>query len=100
MPHLIVTVAHRLTTNEARRRLQTLLTQLRRRSALQSLKGRWQGNRLAFTLSLPGKPVSGQVVIKPHAVRLKVNLPWYLAPLTASLTDDIENLGGALLHCP
>jgi len=98
MPKLTVTVAHRLTTSQARRRVQALLTQFHRQAALQSLKGLWQGNTLTFTLSLPGKSVEGQVVVEPHAVHLEVDLPWYLAPLTASLTDDIENLGGALLH--
>jgi putative polyhydroxyalkanoate system protein len=98
MPHITVAVAHRLTTSQARRRLQAALTQLRHEAALRSLEAHWQGNTLNVTLSLFGMTVSGQAIVEPHQVRLEIDLPWYLAPLTATLTDEIENVGGALLQ--
>ena|SRR5271166_2551582 len=101
MPNLTVCVKHRLTVVEARRRVQMLMGELRRRLARHGqMQWRWKGNTLAFTLIALNMEVEGHVFLKRDVVRLKVVLPWLLAPLVTSLTDDIENQARELLHRP
>src|SRR4051812_25219311 len=83
MSNLTATVPHKLTRDEAKRRIQDQLGQLRQQQGqlLQNLQETWTGDRMDFSVAAMGQTVTGHLVVEDQAVQVEVALPWMLAML-------------------
>ncbi len=77
MPKLDIYVSHRLSQEEALRRIKHLLGDVKAKFAdkITNLHEEWSGNGGEFSFSAMGFHVSGTLTVSPSAVRLTCDLP-------------------------
>jgi putative polyhydroxyalkanoate system protein len=104
MNTLKFSIPHQLGREEARRRIQGHLGQLRTRSAglVSQFDERWSGDSMNFTAVVIASPVSGKLQVEEQVVQVEVDLPWLLAALAGSVQQAIESNTRQLLEhrCP
>lgn len=73
-----MTVSHRLTQDEATKRIKTLLSEVKNRFAdkISDLREEWNGNTGTFSFSAMGFSVSGTLTVKSSEVELSGTLPF------------------------
>ncbi len=96
---LSIRIPHQLGRVEARRRIEAGFAKL-----VQQLPGggggyseRWDGDRLTFSVSAMGQPVSGVVEVSDTAVAMDLQLPGFLGMLASGLAGRIQQAGQLLL---
>jgi putative polyhydroxyalkanoate system protein len=96
---LSITIAHQLGRAEARRRIETgfakIVAQLPGGGGACSQK--WDGDRLAFSVSGLGQTVSGVVDVLDAAVKMELQLPGVIGMIAGSLKGRIQTAGQSLL---
>ena len=94
-----LSIPHRLSTDEARTRIQNTLTGLKSQHAakLAQVDERWSGNHMDFRLAVMGQAVTGRVDVGDHAVDLAIDLPWILAMFADKVRGDVQREGTKLL---
>ena len=99
MQSLTLSIPHRLTRAEAKRRIQEELVRLKGQygAMLGNIEERWTGDTLAFSLTVTGVTLSGHVYVEDQVVRLDIPLPWPLAMLAGGVKHQIEQQGRKLL---
>lgn len=98
---LVVSIPHELGRAEARRRIETGVSQLVGQiSAVGSLKQAWEGDLLRFSLQAVGQTVSGTVLVAEREVRLEILLPAILAMIAGRLKGKLQDEGRVLLGPP
>ena len=99
---VIVTIPHRLGKDEARRRLQAGLSNVRSHvsDSFVMLKDAWAGDHLDFQASLLGQSTTGSVDVADDHVRLEVQLPWVLAVLANKAKALVKRQGQLMLEKP
>ncbi len=72
-----VSVPHRLPEEEAKKRIEDLITGMREKygDKISNFQGKWDGYSYTFSLSAMGFSASGKVVIEPDQIVLSANLP-------------------------
>ena len=97
---IAISIPHRLTQDEARRRLQTGIAEMKTRFAGQvaNIDETWTGNTVAFKFAVMGQAVTGRAEVLPEAVKLDVDLPWMLAMLADKIRPKVEEEGRRLLE--
>jgi len=97
---LIVSIPHRLSREEAARRIKSGLTAARTNySALLTIhEETWSGDRLAFNLGALGQSAVGFIDVADDHVHLEVQLPWLLAVVAEKLTPAIRKEGTLMLE--
>ncbi|MBN8971380.1 MAG: polyhydroxyalkanoic acid system family protein [Rhizobiales bacterium] len=96
---LIVSIPHRLSREEARRRLQSGLTRAASHVPVLSVdEEHWDGDRMTFRVRALGQAASGQVDIADDHVRLEVMLPWLLQRFAEVAQKAIRQSGRLLLE--
>jgi putative polyhydroxyalkanoate system protein len=102
MQKLTASIPHRLTREEARRRIQGEIAKLRQQHGhlLHGVNESWSGDRLDFSLSAMGQSVAGNLLVGDHAVDIEVELPWLLALLAGPVKQRVEREGRVLLSGP
>jgi hypothetical protein len=102
MQNLTVTIPHKLTRAEVKRRIQEESENLRRQHGglLGPIQQTWDGDRMDFSLCPMAQPISGHLVVEDHAVHLEVALPWMLALLAGGVKQQVEQQGRRLLAGP
>jgi hypothetical protein len=97
---LVVSLPHRLSKQEALRRLQNGLLNARTNfSHLLSIDEQaWYGDRLTFRVRALGQSATGTIEVFEDQLRLEVMLPWLLAKLTERLVPAIRKEGTLLLE--
>jgi hypothetical protein len=95
-----VCVPHRLTKDEARRRIQGQFVQLRTQTAglMTQLDEHWSGDDMTFTAHIVGAPVTGRLRVEDTQVRVEVDLPWFLAALANSVRQAVAHQTHQLLE--
>ena|ERR1700674_2223152 len=80
MPDLIVPVSHRLSQDEALRRIQTAVAQAKTQYSdkIDDLQESWNGYVGAFQISAQNQKVSGTVMVNPTDVTVQTTLPFLL----------------------
>ncbi len=78
-----VTIPHRLTKDEARRRLEEGFSRVTRQMAGRAVAvdQRWEGDRMAFSAAVMGQSITGNIWVRDTAVDLEIDLPWLLASM-------------------
>jgi Putative polyhydroxyalkanoic acid system protein (PHA_gran_rgn) len=99
---VVVTIPHRLSRQEAVRRLKTGFSNVR--SSLGQgffvVKDEWAGDHLDFRASLLGQTTTGSVDVADDHVRLEVQLPWVLALLADKAKALVQREGQLMLEKP
>jgi hypothetical protein len=99
---VVVTIPHRLTKEEAVRRLKKGFADVR--SAVGEkfvvLTDDWAGDHLDFRASLLGQTTTGTVDVGDHSVRLEIQLPWMLAMLANKAKTIVQKQGQRMLEKP
>jgi Putative polyhydroxyalkanoic acid system protein (PHA_gran_rgn) len=77
MPDLTVSVSHRLSQDEALRRIQAAVAQATTQYAdkIDDLRGDWNGYVGAFQISAQNQQGSGMVAVNPSDVTVQITLP-------------------------
>jgi hypothetical protein len=99
---VVVTIPHKLTKEEAIRRLQKGFGDVR--SAVGEkfvvLTDTWNDDHLDFRASLLGQTTTGTVDVGDHSVRLEIQLPWMLAMLANKAKGIVQKQGQLMLEKP
>lgn len=96
---LIVEIPHQLGREEARRRLETGIGQLKTKfgDKLNSVDETWSGNHLDVVIKAMGQAISAGLDVEADHVRLEMQLPWMLAMLAEKAKGFIRKEGQLLL---
>ncbi len=72
-----VSVPHKLSEDEAKKRIEDLITGMREKygDKISNFQGQWTGYSYVFSLSAMGFSASGKMIIEPDQVVLSANLP-------------------------
>ena len=97
---LFVSIPHHLGKDEATRRLQSGLANVRTHFGhLFTLQEEtWSGNNLAFRLTALGQAIGGTIDVFDDRVDLQVTLPWLLAKLAETIQPLIRREGTLMLE--
>jgi hypothetical protein len=100
MAPITITIPHQLGRAEARRRIQSGFSNM-----LHQLPGsagtgteHWEGDRLTFSVSAMGQPISGSMDVLDAAVTLQVVLPGVLGLIAGGLRDRLQKAAQLLLE--
>jgi hypothetical protein len=99
---VVVTIPHRLTRQEAVKRLKAGFSNASSRfgQGLVVVKDQWAGDHLDFSASLLGQTTTGTVDVADDHVRLEVQLPWVLALLAEKAKALVQREGQLMLEKP
>jgi len=99
MSKLNMAVSHRLSQDEALRRIKTLLGETKKQFAdkISNLHEEWNGNTGNFSLSAMGFPVSGTLTVKSSEVQLSGHLPFAATFFKGKIASVIRERAEALL---
>lgn len=99
---VVVTIPHRLTKEEAIRRLKKGFSDVRSTvgEKFVVLTDDWNGDHLDFRASLLGQTTTGTVDVGEHSVRLEIQLPWMLAMLANKAKAIVQKRGRLMLEKP
>lgn len=99
MPDITIAIPHQLSRDEAKRRIQDRLGEVRKQQGalLANLKDTWTGDQMAFSLDTMGQSISGNLLVDDRTVHVTIALPWLLAMLAKTLKPMIEQQGRLLL---
>ena len=101
MAKLNMVVSHRLTQDEALKRIKTLLNKMKNKFAdepdkFRDLHEEWQGNTGEFSFLAMGRPVSGTLTVKPSEVELSGKLPFaamlFKGQIESTIREEAETL--------
>ena len=97
---ITITIPHRLTREEARRRVEEEVGRAREQLASLSATAQhsWSGDTLGFTVLAAGQSVAGRAHVEDSQVRVEVDLPWLLAALAGPVRRAVEARGRVLLE--
>ena len=98
---VVVTIPHKLTKEEAARRLKKGFADVRSfGEKFVVLTDDWNGDHLDFKASLLGQTTTGMVDVGEHSVRLEIQLPWMLALLANKAKAIVQKQGQLMLEKP
>jgi Putative polyhydroxyalkanoic acid system protein (PHA_gran_rgn) len=89
-----MSIPHTLSREEAKRRLQDALANVRRQhGGVVQVTEDWQGDVLNFVVTAVHQKVTGQVFIEDDVARVEADLPWMLRMLAGPIIRRIEQQG-------
>ncbi|MBY0525964.1 MAG: polyhydroxyalkanoic acid system family protein [Gemmataceae bacterium] len=100
MSKMTLSIPHQFTREEARRRIQGQMGQLRTQSGglIAQVDERWTGDTMAFTALVLNTPINGQMWVEDRLVRVEVDLPWFLQAIGTTLGKALETRTRAMLE--
>jgi hypothetical protein len=99
MPKLNMIVSHHLPQDEALKRIQRLLGNVKTQFAdkISDVHEEWNDNVGRFSFSAMGMPVSGTLTVKPSEVELSGDLPFLVAFYKGKIESTIREQAETLL---
>lgn len=99
MPKLNMVVPHRLSQDEALKRIKTLLEGVKTQFAdkISDLHEQWNGNIGTFSFSAVGFSVSGTLIVKASEIELSGNLPFAATFFRGKIEATIRGRAETLL---
>ncbi|KKP85692.1 MAG: hypothetical protein UR88_C0010G0014 [Candidatus Nomurabacteria bacterium GW2011_GWA1_35_8] len=100
MAKLSIVVSHRLSQDEALKRIKTLLSEVKIQFAdkISDLREEWNDNTGKFSFSAMGFAVSGILTVNPSAVELSGNLPFAVSFFKGKIESTIRERAETLLN--
>jgi hypothetical protein len=95
-----ISIPHRLSREEATRRLRTGLSDLRQQYAqkIARMDENWTGDHMDFKASAFGQSITGRIDVRDAAVDVEVDLPWLFAVLAEKIKGQVQQAGQRLLE--
>ena len=92
MPDLIVSVSHRLSQDEALRRIQDAVAQAKTQYSdkIEDLREGWNGYVGAFQISAQNQQVSGTVAVNPSDVTIQITLPFLALVFKSTIESGLR----------
>ena len=99
MPKLEMTIPHKLSQEEALKRIKTLLGEVKKQFAnkISNLLEEWGGNVGKFSFSTLGFNVSGRLIVSQSQIELLGNIPFAAVLLKGKIESVIRERANALL---
>jgi hypothetical protein len=99
MPTIRVAVPHKLTQDEALKRIKKTVAEAKKQNSdkVSDLKETWDGYEGEFSGSAMGHDVSGSVAVEPAAVVVTGKLPFIALPFKGKIESGIEGMLKRLL---
>ncbi|MFN7140779.1 MAG: polyhydroxyalkanoic acid system family protein [Limisphaerales bacterium] len=99
MPSVNVSVPHNLGTEEAKRRIQGLITDAKSKFGGQAtdVRENWTGDRNDFGFRAMGMAVSGSMEVQPSVVNIRIDLPFAALPFKSKIEQEINGKARQLL---
>lgn len=99
---LVVSIPHRLSKEEAKRRLDRGIGRLRPELAafVSALDYSWEEDRLNFRASAMWQTITGGIEVLDDAVRIEIDLPWMMRLLGETIMKQVRGRGIAMLEKP
>jgi len=99
VPKMAMVVPHTLGTEEALKRIQGMMEELKREHGdrVTDLREQWRGERGEFSLKAMGFAVSGSLDVLPAEVRIAGELPWSAKPFQGRIEGLIRERAERLL---
>jgi hypothetical protein len=96
---LRISIPHQLGRIEARRRIETGFASLARQlpGGGSVSSQRWDGDRLAFSVSAMGQAVTGSIEVLDSTVTIDVVLPGLLGAIAGAFKERLRRAGQLLL---
>lgn len=96
---ITVSIPHRLTKDEAKRRITTGIENHRAQfEKMAHVENHWNGDRMEFKATAMGQSITGRADITADAVVVNLDLPWMLAMMAGKIQNQIEGEGRKLLE--
>ncbi len=97
---ITVVVPHRLSEDEARRRIQSGIDDFRRQYAghLGNFEDHWAGNHVEGRFKVLGQTITGRGDVEAERVVIHVDLPWLLAKLVGKIQPQLQDGATKLLN--
>ena len=91
MPKFSIKVPHNLTQDDALKRIQGLLGELKGQFSekISNLSEEWMGNTNTFSFSVMGFSVSGALIVKHSEIEISGNLPLMAIPFKSKIESTI-----------
>ena len=95
-----ISIPHRLSRDEASRRLRSGIADFRTQyaSKLASVDEQWAGDHMDFKASAFGQSITGRIDVRDSAVDLEIDLPWLFAVLAEKIKGQVQQAGQKLLE--
>ena len=99
---LVMTISHELGKEEAKRRLQNGVGQMRAQLAplTSSLDHQWMEDRLSFHMVVLGQRIAGHIDVLEETVRVELQLPGVLGWLGEKIGRRIQRQASLMLEKP
>jgi hypothetical protein len=99
MPSLDLTIPHKLTQEEALKRIKRLLTEAKRDHSdkIDKLEEHWEGNKGTFSFSAKGYDVSGELIVHPNSIELNSKVPFAVSLFKGAISSMITKKANELL---
>ncbi len=99
MPKVNVSVPHKLGADEAKRRIQSLITDSKSKFGSQATDVRetWTENHNDFGFKAMGMSVTGSLDVQPSAVGISMDLPFAALPFKGKIEKEISDRAKELL---
>lgn len=99
MPTVNVSVPHQLGADEAKRRIQSLISDTKNKVGGQAtdVRENWTGDRNDFGFKAMGMAVAGSMVVQPSAVDIRLDLPFAALPFKGKIEKEISEKAKELL---
>jgi Putative polyhydroxyalkanoic acid system protein (PHA_gran_rgn) len=95
-----IAIPHRLSRQEATRRLQSGFADFRTQYAsnLAQMEDRWTGDHMDFKATAFGQLITGRIDVRDSSVDVEVDLPWLFAVLAEKVKGQLQQAGQKLLE--
>ena len=99
MPSIKLSVPHKLGADEAKKRIQNLISETRRQFGhnASDVKESWKENHGEFSFRAMGFAVSGTLQVQPSTAELEIHLPFAALPLKGRVEREITQKANELL---
>lgn len=99
MPALEINVTHHLPQEEALKRIQHLLEEVKKDHGdkISNLQEQWNANTGTFSFSAMGFDIAGTVTVTPAVVEIRGKIPFAVSLFKGTITRAINEKAGELL---
>ena len=99
MPSLDFAIPHKLTQDEALKRIKQLLTDVKRDHGdmIENLQENWEDNKGSFSFSAKGYEISGELIVQPDSIDIHSKVPFALTLVKGMITSMISQKANELL---
>lgn len=99
MPKMDLVIQHRLSKDEALKRIRGLLEKTKSQFAdkISDLAEKWEDNRCNFSFSAMGFSVSGEIAVDSTEIKIQSKIPFAAIPFRGKIESSIREQADKLL---